>query len=82
MSDVFSPRCYSGSRGDSANHRYPNTLTSLVPSLLPPLAKSELFYARNVEVLARLIILYRRRKPDSPSAPVRAADYKILTDFD
>ncbi len=24
----------------------------------------------------------RRRKPDSPSAPVRAADYKLLTEID
>ncbi|EIN13497.1 Pkinase-domain-containing protein [Punctularia strigosozonata HHB-11173 SS5] len=24
----------------------------------------------------------KRRKPDSPTAPVRAADYKLLTDFD
>lgn len=26
--------------------------------------------------------LLRRRKPDSPSAPMRAADYKLLTEFD
>src|ERR1700726_1760998 len=27
--------------------------------------------------------MYRKRKPfDSPSAPMRAADYKLLTDFD
>lgn len=43
-------------------------------------------YVSIVGFFAAVLIIqrcYRRRKPfDSPSAPVRAADYKLLMDFD
>jgi cell division cycle 2-like protein len=49
----------------------------------PSAAAGERYARHNGRALQMLNDMYRKRKPfDSPSAPIRAADYKLLTDFD
>ena len=61
------------------NHLFRSIPTSLGLSHLLLLAKST---CTQRSYNALLIVWVRRRKPDSPSAPARVAEYKLLTEFD
>jgi cell division cycle 2-like protein len=49
----------------------------------PSAAAGEKYFSRFQHISSLTVKNSRRRKPfDSPSAPMRAADYKLLTEFD
>lgn len=64
-----------------ASHRTQSIQICL--GLSHPLQREKSAQLLTVMLLLLLTIHNRRRKPfDSPSAPMRAADYKLMTEFD